>query len=114
MRAINKQLRDSMAANPFYWRCCISGIRREEEKIDFHHNFIFAGKQINEAWCILPLARSIHDRIVEFKEICDWIACNRASWDELERYSKVVNYHKMKERLNSKYGIWSYQGIIKK
>ena len=106
MRAIPKKLKEEMARDPFYKRCCISGATNE--KIEFHHNLIYAGRQVNEKWCILPLAKSIHDRIVEFKEKCDWIMLNRATDDDLRRYSKAIDYLKERERLNKKYGIYPH------
>ncbi len=102
MRKIPPQLREEMAADPFYKKCCISG--STSEKIEWHHNLIFAGKQVNEKFCILPLAKSIHDKIELYKEKCDWIMLNRASDEELLRYSKAVNYKALRDRLNTIYG----------
>ena len=62
------------------------------------------GSQLSEAWAILPLAKAIHDRITEFKEQCDWIMLNRVSDDELRPYCKAVNYIRMRDVLNRKYG----------
>lgn len=104
MRAIPVKLREEMAADPFYKRCCISGATNE--KIDFHHNLIFGHRQVNEKFAILPLAKSIHDDIVYHKEKCDWIMWNRASDEQIARYSKAINYKLVKERLNKKYGIF--------
>jgi hypothetical protein len=41
---------------------------------------------------------------VKHKEKCDWIMWNRASEEEIKRYSKAVDYQKEKERLNNIYG----------
>lgn len=94
-----------MEADPFYKICCISGRTSEQEKIDWHHNLIFAGRQVNEAFCILPLAKSIHDRIVEYKELCDYIMLSRATPEERSRYSKAINYELMYQNLKKKYEI---------
>lgn len=102
MRPIPPSLRKEMEADLFYKKCCISG--STSEKIDWHHNLIFAGRQVNEKFCILPLAKSIHDNIVKYKEKCNWIMLNRASDVELLRYSKATNYIKERERLNKIYG----------
>lgn len=104
MRPIPVSMRDDMAQDPFYQRCCISGVPATSEKLDWHHNLIFAGRQVNEKWCILPLAKRIHDNIVAYKEKCDWIMLNRATDEELERYSKAENLKVKRERLNKKYG----------
>lgn len=102
MRAIPKKLREEMANDPFYKRCCISG--STSEKIEFHHALIYAGRQVNEKWAILPLAKSIHDNIVKYKEICDWIMLNRANDQELKKYSKAIDYIRYRDVLNKKYG----------
>lgn len=86
-----------MENDPFYSRCCITG--STSEKIDWHHNLIFAGKQVNEKFCILPLAHSIHRDIVKYKKQCDEIMLRRATYEELARYSKAINYVQMKRDL---------------
>lgn len=91
-----------MEADPFYKQCCITGSK--SGKIDWHHNLIFAGRQVNEKFCILPLLKSIHDNIVVHKEECDWIMWNRATDEEIKRYSKAIDYFKERDRLNKKYG----------
>lgn len=101
---IPEELRNEMASDPFYQRCCITG--RNDEKIDWHHNLTFSGKRVNEKFCILPLIASIHRDVHKFKEQCDWIMWNRASNEELARYSKATDYKKYKQYLNDIYGTW--------
>lgn len=102
MRPIPKPLLAEMLADPFYTVCCISG--RSNEKIDLHHNFQFAGRQVNEKWCILPLAKSIHDRIIVYKDRCDWIMLNRADEATLKKYSKAIDLIRKRDYLNKIYG----------
>lgn len=104
MRKIPPALRESMSNDPYYKRCALTG--STSEKIDFHHNLIFAGRQVNEKWCIIPLAKSVHDNIVKHKEKVDWIMLNRATDEELERYSKVIDLKAKRERLNKIYGFY--------
>jgi hypothetical protein len=94
-----------MDADPFMHRCCITG--NTSEKIDWHHNMIHAGRQVNEWWAILPLATTVHDRVPgdpELKDRCDWIMLNRATDEELRRYSKAINYIRRREVLNRRFG----------
>ncbi len=91
-----------MADDPYYKKCAITG--KTNEKIEWHHNLRFAGKNVQEKFCIIPLAESIHSKIDYYKEKCDWVMCNRATDEDLRRYSKVENYLLMRERLNKKYG----------
>lgn len=102
MRPIPKQLRNDLSNDPFYKQCAITG--KKNEKIDWHHNLIFGGSQVNERFAIIPLLKSVHDKIHLYKEICDWIMWNRATPEQISYYSKAQNYAKTKEYLNSKYG----------
>jgi hypothetical protein len=104
MRKMPPALRAELEADPFYQRCCITGVLARYEKVDWHHNFIFAGRQVNEKWCILPLAKAAHDDIVRYKEKCDWIMLNRASDETLKKYSKATNLTARRDSLNKKYG----------
>lgn len=105
MRKIPKKLIAELENDPYYKKCCITG--RNDERIEFHHNLIYAGKQVNEKFCILPLLQSIHRDIVKYKEVCDWIMVNRGTTEELHKYSKAKNYLWERLRLNKKYGIYT-------
>lgn len=104
MRPIPLALRFEMESDPFYKKCCITGQLATSTKIDWHHNLIYAGRQVNEKWCILPLARAVHDDIIHYKEKCDWIMLNRADDDTLRRYSKTTDLIRRRTILNKKYG----------
>ena len=105
LRKIPLKLVKDLECDPFYKKCCITG--RSDEKLEWHHNLIYAGKQVNEKFCILPLLQSIHREIVKYKEKCDWIMLNRATDIELEKYSKAIDYKQMKVNLNKKYGVYT-------
>lgn len=106
MNPIPLKLRKEMASDPFYSRCCITGRTAGIEKIDFHHNFIFAGRQVNEKWCILPLAASIHKEVHIYKERLNWIMLNRATDDQLRKYSKAINLIWLRDNLNRTNGVY--------
>lgn len=105
MRKIPTKLRQEMHEDPMYHRCIVTGMAHE--KIDWHHNLIYAGRQVNERWCILPLLHSIHEieKRPHIKEILDWIMLNRATDEELQRYDRA-NLLAKREKLNNKRGIW--------
>lgn len=109
MRPIPTKLKSEMERDPFYRRCAVTG--RTAEKIDWHHNLIFGGRQVNEKWAIIPLSKQVHDAIHRYKEIVDWIMLNRATDDELKRYSKAVDLISKRARLNKKYGPWDSKKI---
>jgi len=102
LKPIPSSLREEMSNDDFYKVCCITG--RSDERIEWHHNLTYAGSRVNEKFCILHLLQSVHRDIVKYKEKCDWIMLNRASDEELLKYSKAINYVEWRDRLNFKYG----------
>jgi hypothetical protein len=108
MRPISKPVLDSILEDPFYKQCCIPDDGLCEGRVQFHHNLIFAGNQVDKKSCILP-ACQYHHRSISYKMIkeqFDWIMLNRMSDQELEFYSKAIDYKREKNRLNNLYGIW--------
>ena len=95
-----------MAADPYYAKCAVTGKRKERCRIEWHHNLIYAGRQVNERFAIIPLAQEIHDQAREKKvrDLLDWIMLSRATPEELARYSKVIDYRMKLERLKGYYG----------
>lgn len=83
-------------------------------RITLEHAIIFAGKQVNSKWAIIPLCE-YHHAVNTYqdggdldKDINKCIALNRATDAELDMISKVIDYKKERERLNEK-----YRGIYK-
>lgn len=82
-------------------------------RITMEHAIIYAGKQLQEEWSILPICEFHHgvnnfqDRGNLNKEKHVWIALNRASDDELIAISKNVPYLDLRQRLNVKYGVYN-------
>jgi len=72
MRKIPPKLVKELEADPYYSKCCITGLSKNAVKIDWHHNLIFKGQQVNEKFCILPLADFIHRNIVKYDKDRDW------------------------------------------
>lgn len=111
MNKIPEKLREELQNDKFYDQCCLEGGGKktenifDPERIEWHHNLIFANRQVQERFCILPIKKKFHDKMVgEIKERCDWIMLCRATEDEIRRYSKAINYQREKERLILKYG----------
>jgi len=79
-------------------------------RITFEHTLIYAGKQIDEVWAIIHLCE-FHHAVNTYQDGGDldkeknvWIALNRATDEELLKYSKAILYIKERERLNKIYG----------
>lgn len=92
---IPPRLRQELADDPYYKVCCITGV--SNEKIEWHHNFIFAGRQVQEKECILPVTQGVHEqaRNVEMREKLDLVMLRRMSEEQLDRFSKA----KLRQRL---------------
>lgn len=104
-KPIPKKLRERMEENPFYHRCCVTGVKRGIAKIEWHHNFKWKGERLNEEWCILPVSKDVHDKADtrEVREILDWIMLNRADDETLRKYSKAEDLIAKRDRLNKKH-----------
>lgn len=81
-------------------------------RITLEHAIIHAGRQIDAPWAILKICE-FHHAVNQFqdggnmnKERHVWIALNRATDSELKAISQAVDYLKLKERLNTKYGVY--------
>lgn len=85
MRPIPKKLREEMASDPYYEKCC----RANDEcagRITWEHAFIYGGRQINEKWAIIPLCVYHHLGAGLVKIINQKIASTRASRKDREKY----------------------------
>ena len=81
MTRIPPKIKEQLAADPFMKQCCITGDHRAE----WHHVWIYGGKQIQEVWAILPLslrkhrigAEAFHNGCRETKDLCMFISLCR-------------------------------------
>ena len=110
MSKIPKKLLAAILADPFYKRCARHAEESCAGRITFEHAIIYAGKQLNEKWAIIPLC-SKHHAVDEYQDGGDldkrinlWIALNRASTDELLSISRANDYFRHMHRLNDQYG----------
>lgn len=105
MRKIPEQLRDELSQDKFYKECCISD-NDCDGKIEWHHNLIFAGKQVNETFCILPVCQYHHEKEKHliYKEKLNWVMWARATHEQILEYSKAIDYQEVFNRLEKRYG----------
>ena len=114
MRKIPDTLKNEILSDQFYTRCalahCVGGCAG---RVTWEHAIIFAGRQLNEKWAIVPLCELHHgvnsyqDVTAPQKERSLWVAVNMATDAELIAVSKAVDYRRERERLNAKYGNYS-------
>jgi len=101
MTPIPMKLREEMSHDPFMEKCCLAD-HNCIGRIEWHHALIFAHRQVQERFCILPACSGYHHRYAERRDIktafkCVWL--NRATNEELQRYSKAIDYIDLKKRL---------------
>jgi hypothetical protein len=104
MSPIPPKLKQQMAADPWYKRCCITG---RTEDIEWHHAHQFSGRQTQEYWCIVPLNKEVHKNIRSWRterEMVDIIILCRADEATLKKYSKAENLVFKRDYLLKKYG----------
>lgn len=88
MRKISKRVMDILSIDPFMKRCCIRGMC--EGKIDWHHVWTYASRQIDEVWAIVPACKYHHDKAEnpQIKAKFQLISLSRASPEDLQKYPK--------------------------
>lgn len=102
MRPIDPKNRKKMAADKFYKQCCLKD-EHCHGRIEWHHVWIYAGKQIDEIWAIVPVCYYHHQKagVGEVKDKLELVSLGRASDEDLKRYNKknwpqIKNYLKLK------------------
>ena len=109
MNPINNDLRKEISDDSYYKTCCITG--KQNVKIDWHHVWIYAGKQINEKWAIMPIWEMKHSpmgdndsvhRCKETRELVQYLSLKRATDDDLEKYPNK-NWKLIFKNLKEKY-----------
>lgn len=93
----------------FYQTCIRSSEKTCEGRITFEHTLIYAGRQIQEKWAIVPLCAFHHD-VNEWqdagdlqKEVGVWVSVSRASKEDLKKYPKR-DWAQLRRYLTAKYG----------
>jgi hypothetical protein len=112
MNKIPPKLKEQLAEDPEYKVCARHKDGGCDGRITWEHSMIFAGRQIQERFAIIPLCEYHHAVNTHLdgrgldKQKNIWIALNRATDEELRNYSKATDYLAMRERLNKIYGTY--------
>lgn len=116
MNKVPKKLREKWAQED--WRGEVRECLRKSEgncagRITMEHAIIYAGKQLQDEWSILPICE-FHHSVNNFqdkgnlnKEKHVWIALNRAPEGRLIELSKGENKIELRDRLNKVYGVYA-------
>ena len=103
------KLRAELAEDPAYSYCCLTGeAATSSDRIEWHHNLKFAGKNQQRRFCILPIKASIHRKADtrEIRERLNWVMWSRATLEEIAEFSKATNYAHELQRLVAKFGTY--------
>ena len=102
MRAIPIKLRKEMSEDEYYDNCCMQGDLDCVGHIEWHHGLIYAGRQVNRKFAILPLCQKHHRDIDnrDQKIKINRIMLNRATEEELMEFSKSEDLIAKRDRLN--------------
>lgn len=105
MRPIPPELKEEMSNDIYYKQCCLSSLGNCSNEIQWHHNLIFGGKQVNEKFCILPVCKYHHDIANNryIRERLDHIMLQRATDEQLKPFCKAINWIERKKTLAKMY-----------
>ena len=98
MRPIPLKLRKVIDTDPYYRTCARAEDGGCWGRITIEHALIYAGKQINELWCLLPLCWFHHLGEGLNKAKNQLIALSRATPEDLAKYPRL-DWQKLKQRL---------------
>lgn len=87
MRPIPQTIRKIIDTDPYYKICARKGVDCSGH-ITMEHAFIYAGKQINEVWAIIPLCVYHHLGEGLNKELNQWLSLQRATEEDLQKYPR--------------------------
>ena len=109
------KLRTEMSQDKFMARCIYCDIGRGNEcrgRVEWEHAFIYAGKQINEAWAIVPVCTYHHRGNGLDKEYNQYRAIIRADINDLLLRMPKRDWAQIKNYLQKKYEGEKFSNII--
>lgn len=111
MKNIPAKLKKEILNDPEYGRCGLLGYHTCGGRVTLEHAMIYAGRQIQERWAIIPVCAAgqevdqFQDAHTMDKERNRWVALNRATDEELAKFSKATpSFFFVRDRLNKKFG----------
>lgn len=102
MRPIPLLLRNRLARDPFMARCIYNDANCSPV-IEWEHALLYQGKQINEAWAIVPCCTFHHRGAGLDKQYNQFRALQRATEKDLAKYPKA-DWQTLRNYLFKKYG----------
>lgn len=106
MRPIPKKLREEIASDPFMARCIYERADAPNHnckgRITWEHAIIWAGRQVNEKWAIVPCCENHNSGPAMVKDFNQHVALSRATEEDLAKYPRE-DWAQLKKYLNKKY-----------
>ena len=112
MRRMTDQLKSKILSDPLAAKCFRYLALRDHEcegRITLEHAILYAGRQVNEAWAVVPICAKAHsvdawqDTGILDKRINEWIAINRMKKEDEVKYGRV-DWQQKRRYLNGVYG----------
>lgn len=110
MNNIPPALKKYILTDPYYKKCCLEDEECQYEsghrQIEWHHAIIYAGKQLQKKWAIVPVCSGFHHKYADRSDIKERIVrvcVMRATKEELKEVSKAIDYVKLKEKYENSY-----------
>lgn len=107
--AIPSNLLQDLLKDNYYKTCIRAHEKTCKGRITFEHALIYAGRQVQEKFAIVPLC-AFHHAVNEYQDCGDlkkdynqYIALTRATYEELQKYKKA-DWIQRRRYLASKYG----------
>jgi hypothetical protein len=100
MRPIPIKIRKELANDPFMQKCIYENCQGSPE---WEHAFIYAGRQINESWAIVPVCSYHHRGAGLDKEYNQFHSILRATEEDFRKYPRF-DWQRLKKYLIKKYG----------
>lgn len=88
MRAIPAKLKKQIEADPFMKKCIHYPSSDCVPRIEWEHCWIYSGRQINEAWAIVPVCTYHHRGAGLDKDFNRFVSLYRATMDDFKMYPK--------------------------
>lgn len=108
MRQISPRVQRIIEVDSYYKICARSDEDNCQGRITMEHAIIYAGRQVDEAWAILPIC-AFHHGVDQFqdaggmnKDKHEWLALSRANAEDRLKYPKIDWIQKLKY-LNGKF-----------
>lgn len=96
-KPIPPAIRAQLNEDPFMKECCLAN-EECEGRIEWHHFLKYSGKRCDEWFGILPCCSFHHRKEASYTQELTKVMCRRASYEELAKYSKAIDYVAIKKK----------------